>query len=77
MNWGVAVLEWLRAWPRSYKFSVLLIAAWAPFLFPESPLLAGVIMAITTTLFFLVTGPKPARRDPESLLPCRTHDADS
>lgn len=57
MTSGSAILEWFRGWHRAYKFAVLLVAAWAPFLFPESPALTSVVMAIGTILFFVVTGP--------------------
>ncbi len=66
MNSAAPILEWLRGWHRGYKFAVLLIAAWAPLLFPESPILTSVVMAVATTLFFVVTGPKAATRHAES-----------
>ena len=66
MNSAAPILEWLRGWHRGCKFAVLLIAAWAPFLFPESPVLTTVVMAVATTLFFVVTGPKAATRHAES-----------
>jgi hypothetical protein len=76
MNSMLPLIEWLRAWHRGYKFAVLLIAAWAPVLFPENPIVAGVIMAVTTTLFFVVTGPSAAIRVTDSILPRGTHDAE-
>jgi hypothetical protein len=61
-----SLLAWFRGWHRGYKFAVLLVAAWAPFLFPESPAMTSVVMAIGTTLFFVVTSPKAALRKAES-----------
>lgn len=75
MNSAAPLLEWLRGWHRGYKFAVLLIAAWAPFLFPQSPMLTGIVMALTTTLFFVVTGPRTAVRDRKSPLAGETHDS--
>ena len=66
MNSAAPILEWLRGWHRGYKFAVLLIAAWAPFMFPESPILTTVVMAVATTLFFVLTSPKAATRHAES-----------
>jgi hypothetical protein len=77
MNCAPPILEWLRGWHRGYKFAVLLIAAWAPFLFPESPILTSVVMAVATTLFFVVTGPKAAIRDAESTLERESRDPES
>ncbi len=53
------IIGWLRGLHRGYKFAVLLVAAWAPFMFPENPLFTGVLMGLTTALFFAATGPKP------------------
>lgn len=50
--------EKLRGLHRGYKFAILLIAAWAPFLFPENPAIGGTVMATMTALFFLVTTKK-------------------
>lgn len=47
------IIVWLRGLHRGYKFAILLIAAWAPFMFPENPLFAGVLMAVTTAVFFM------------------------
>ena len=66
MNSAAPILEWLRGWHRGYKFGVLLIAAWAPFMFPENPILTTIVMAVATTLFFVITGPKSATRHAES-----------
>jgi hypothetical protein len=71
------MLEWLRGWHRGYKFAVLLVAAWAPFLFPESPILTTVVMAFATTLFFVVTGPKVAVRAAESTTERESRDPES
>jgi len=64
MNSAAPILEWLRGWHRGYKFGVLLIAAWAPFMFPENPILTTIVMAVATTLFFVVT----AQRRPSEML---------
>jgi hypothetical protein len=77
MNSAAPILEWLRGWHRGYKFAVLLIAAWAPFLFPESPILTSVVMAVATTLFFVVTGHKAATRDAESTMERESRDPES
>ena len=54
-----ALITWLRGLHRGYKFAILLIAAWAPFIFPLDPLFTGVLMALTTAVFFIATGSKP------------------
>jgi hypothetical protein len=54
-----ALITWLRRLHRGYKFAILLIAAWAPFIFPVDPLFTGVLMALTTAVFFVATGSKP------------------
>ncbi len=77
MNSAAPMLEWLRGWHRGYKFAVLLVAAWAPFLFPESPILTTVVMAFATTLFFVVTGPKVAVRAAESTTERESRDPES
>jgi hypothetical protein len=59
MNTLRFVIGWLRGLNRGYKFAVLLVAAWAPFMFPENPLFTGVLMGLGTALFFIATGPKP------------------
>ena len=74
MNSAAPILQWLRGWRRGYKFGVLLIAAWAPFLFPESPILTTFVMAVGTTLFFVVTAPKAAIRGAESTVEQKSHD---
>ena len=77
MNSAAPILEWFRGWHRGYKFGVLLIAAWAPFMFPESPILTTVVMAFATTLFFVVTGPKAAIRDVEPTMELESRDPES
>jgi hypothetical protein len=77
MNSAAPILEWFRGWHRGYKFGVLLIAAWAPFMFPESPVLTTVVMAVATTLFFVVTGPKAATRHAESTTELERCDPES
>jgi hypothetical protein len=49
------LLEWLRSLRRGYKFAILLVAAWAPFLLPNHPLITWGLMALTTILFFIAT----------------------
>jgi hypothetical protein len=46
----------LRGLHRGYKLAMLLIAAWAPFLFPDHPLITWAVMALMTLLFFIATG---------------------
>jgi hypothetical protein len=53
-----ALITWLRGLHRGYKFAILLIAAWAPFIFPLDPLFTEVLMALTTAIFFVATGRK-------------------
>ena len=77
MNSAGPILEWFRGWHRGYKFGVLLIAAWAPFMFPENPILTTIVMAATTTLFFVVTGPKAAVRDAEPAMERESRDPES
>ncbi len=69
MNTVRFVIGWLRGLNRGYKFAVLLVAAWAPFMSPENPLFTGVLMGLTTALFFIATGPKPVvgKVEPSSL----------
>ena len=69
MNTLRFVIGWLRGLNRGYKFAVLLVAAWAPFMFPENPLFTGVLMGLTTALFFIATGPKPVvgKLEPKAL----------
>ncbi len=62
MKSAPSVLQVVRRCHRAGKSMVLMIAAWAPFLFPESPLLTGGVMAITTTVFFMITGPRSTER---------------
>ena len=77
MNSAAPILDRLRGWHRGYKFAVLLIAAWAPFLFPESPILTTIVMAVATTLFFVITGPKAAVRDVEPTMERESRDPES
>jgi hypothetical protein len=56
--WG-AFITYLRGLHRGYKFAILLIAAWAPFIFPVDPVFTGVLMAVMTAVFFIATGGKP------------------
>jgi hypothetical protein len=50
------LLARLRGLHRGYKLAVLLIAAWAPFLLPNHPLMTWALMALMTLLFFIATG---------------------
>ena len=77
MNSAAPILEWLRGWHRGYKFAVLLIAAWAPFLFPKSPILTTVVMAVATTLFFVVTGPNAVTRNAGPIMQGESRDPES
>jgi hypothetical protein len=62
MNDRTAVIDRLRGLHRGFKFAILLIAAWAPFMFPSAPWVGGVLMAAMTVLFFLVTSPPRSTR---------------
>ena len=46
----------LRGLHRGLKLAIVLIAAWAPFLFPHHPLMTWAVMALMTLLFFIATG---------------------
>jgi hypothetical protein len=56
MKSRVTIIVWLRGLKRGYKFAILLIAAWAPFLFPEHPVVTGLLMGLCTAVFFVATG---------------------
>jgi len=58
----------LRQQNRSVKFAILLVAAWAPFLLPHRPLLAGALMTCATAVFLTATefGRRPVA-SPEKL----------
>ena len=47
--------QWLRERRRSAKFAILLVAAWAPFLLPHHPLLAGALMTCASGVFLTAT----------------------
>jgi hypothetical protein len=49
------LIDWLRGLRRGYKFAILLVAAWAPFILPNHPLMTWALMAIMTILFFIAT----------------------
>ena len=49
------LIAWLRGLHRGYKFAILLVAAWAPFTFPNHPLITWALMALMTILFFVAT----------------------
>ena len=46
---------WLQGLQRRYKFAILLVAAWAPVMFPQGPFMAAGILAIATALFLIAT----------------------
>jgi hypothetical protein len=56
MKAAAAVINWLHALHRGYKFAILLVAAWAPLMFSHHRVFTGVLMAVTTALFFTATG---------------------
>jgi hypothetical protein len=66
MKSASGALAWLRGIKRGYKFAILLLAAWAPFLFPQDPLLTCVLMGTSTLIFFLATGPTVSREGSRS-----------
>ena len=49
------LIAWLRGLHRGYKFAILLVAALAPFTFPNHPLMTWALMALMTILFFIAT----------------------
>jgi hypothetical protein len=59
-----ALMHTLRGIHRGYKFAILLVAAWAPFVCPEKPIAGGILMASMTALFFVVTGSGAAKAPP-------------
>jgi hypothetical protein len=66
MRSRLTIVTWLRGLKRGYKFAILLVAAWAPFLFPEHPVVTGWLMGLSTAVFFIATGPsKPTAKAPE------------
>ena len=67
----------LRSLRRGYKFAILLIAAWAPFLLPNHPLMTWALMALMTLLFFVATAPKGAIATTESLVVHEKTDVES
>jgi hypothetical protein len=48
-------IAWLRGLHRGYKLAILLVAAWAPFIIPNHPLVTWALMALMTLLFFIAT----------------------
>ena len=61
MRSPLTIVAWLRGLKRGYKFAILLVAAWAPFLFPEHPVATGLLMGLCTAVFFIATGPSKPR----------------
>jgi hypothetical protein len=55
MTSAQCLIGWLRGLHRGYKFAILLMAAWAPFVCPGYPLLTWALMAVMTLLFFIAT----------------------
>ena len=53
---AAAVVGWFRGLQRGYKFAILLVEAWAPFVLPRNPVITGVLMQIATVVFFISTG---------------------
>jgi hypothetical protein len=76
MSERTAVIDRLRGLHRGLKFAILLIAAWAPFMFPSAPWAGGVLMAAMTALFFLVTSPPRRRAVTMPRTPARDIDAE-
>jgi Sec-independent protein secretion pathway component TatC len=54
------IIAWLRGLHRGFKLAILLIAAWAPFLSPNHPLMTWALMALMTFLFFIATARQKA-----------------
>jgi hypothetical protein len=73
MRSRVTIVAWLRGLKRGYKFAILLVAAWAPFLFPEHPVMTGFLMGLCTAVFFVATGPPK----PTPAAPVGSVDSDS
>jgi hypothetical protein len=67
----------LRGLRRGYKFAILLVAAWAPFLLPNHPLMTWALMALMTLLFFVATARKGAIATTESLVVHEKTDVES
>jgi hypothetical protein len=51
----VALTLWLQGLRRRYKLAILLIAAWAPVIFPRRPFMAAGILVIAAVLFLIAT----------------------
>ena len=58
----------LRGFHPGAKLVVLLIAAWAPFLLPNHPIVTLGLMALMTLLFFMATGRGTAATTREPLI---------
>ena len=67
----------LRGLHRGYKFAILLVAAWAPFLLPNHPLMTWALMALMTLLFYVATARKSAIATTESLVVHEKTDVES
>jgi hypothetical protein len=55
---GAKIVAWLRNLRRGAKFTVLLVAAWCPFLFSQHPIIMLALMASATGLFVVTTSTK-------------------
>ena len=64
---------WLQGMRRRYKLAILLIAAWAPVIFPRRPFTAAGTLMIATALFIIVTRSAP---QPTAVESGRAADAD-
>jgi len=49
------IIIWLRRLNRGYQFIFVAIAAWSPLLLAMHPWLAGIVMSLSTALFFIAT----------------------
>jgi hypothetical protein len=66
-----ALTFWLQGLHRRYKFAILLIAAWAPVIFPRRPYMAAGVLALATALFLIATrsAPRPSVTESGGALP--------
>ena len=55
-------LQRLQRLHRRYKLAILMLAAWAPVIFPRQPFMVAGILVIGTALFLIATrlAPQPA-----------------
>jgi hypothetical protein len=76
MKSAVSVIQWLRGLHRGFKLAILLVAAWAPFIFSGKPLLGCVLMILTTAIFFMATGRPPTDATPAPDVACEKADVE-